>query len=347
MVFVRIQTGTNKKGPVYSEPQKLVFRYKTNVTKTVKDVTWADELEAAVQNKPYTISWKPLNESGVYYQLRVRYNNRFYRWVTKDTSVTVPGEYLNKTGEYTAWVNVYKNGKQPAVNPEVKTFRVKKQGENFALQIKRTIPAAKETNFVNRNMAGIAIFKKTSKLTKSMKFSGKVYVPVKALESEGDSVIIEPVLVFAPTSDHKNVLGNVMPTKTLMLKMADGKIQLKQWDPDTGKESYVGNFGTVKKSGSAYVVTFKNIPLAKKYVDVQHEGSSQKSINTSKKYVVGLMLNLHSTAKKKWSAAVYVDDVKLNAGITQNITFDKMDFEDVDSFAWDGTSVAVKVKALP
>ncbi len=346
-VFVRIQTGKNKNGAVYSEPQKLVFRYKTNLKKTVKDVSWTDELEAAIQNKPYTISWKPVNESGVYYQLRVRYGERFFRWVTKDTSVKVPGEVLSETGEYTVWINVYKNGKLPSANPEVKTFRVKKKGENFALQVKRKIPAANEKNFVNRNMAGIAVYKKTSKLTRNMKFSGKVYVPSKALAAAGDSVIIEPVLIFSQAEDHNHVLGNVMPTKTLILKALEkGKIQLKQRNPDTGKESAVGSLATVKKTGSYYMVTFKNIPLAKKYIDVEAEGEDPKKINTSRKYSVGVMLNLHSTAKKKWSAAVCVDDVKLAAGITQTITFDKMDYKDIGGFAWDGTPVSAEVKPV-
>ena len=346
-VFVRIQTGKDKNGAVYSEPQRLEFRYKMNLKKTVKNVSWAEEMEAAVQNKPYTISWKPLKEKGVYYQLRVKYGERYYRWVTRESSVTIPGEVLSKTGEYTVWINVYKNGKLPSANPEVKTLRVKKEGENFALQVKRTIPAAKENNFVNRNMAGTAVYKKISKLTKSMSVSGKVYVPSKALGAEGDCVIIEPVLEFSQASDHHHVLGNVMSTKTLILNAEGGKVQLKQRNPDTGKESSVGSYGSLKKMGSYYEVTFSNIPLAKKYNDVEVEGEKPKNINTSKKYAVRVTLNLHSTAKKKWSAAVYVDDVKLKAGITQTITFDRMDYTDIGGFAWDGTKVSAAVKALP
>lgn len=221
---------------------------------------------------------------------------------------------------------------------------------NKALRLKRTVPAAAEDNFTNRNLVGCVYLKTKGKLTKSMKFSGTVWIPEKALSSAGDSIIIEPFVSFAKKkSDFKNRdnVSGVFCKKTLLLRAGSKKKgKLVRRDPLTGKETAIGKYGTVRKSGSYYVVTIKNLPLADYLVDVTEQGFVKNKFSTKTNYYLTMEINLHSTAKKAWSGYVYMDNLKVKASKTWKTAFEKKDYDRAEGYAWDGTKVACAVKKV-
>ena len=169
----------------------------------------------------------------------------------------------------------------------------------------------------------------TDKLTKkSMKLSGKIYIPAKAFKKAGDEITISPELSlwkFPPVEENNNA-GVIYSKYDIILQYtADKKIVLYKQTGPNQKRTKAGKYAAVVKEGSWYLVTIKNAPITGDFLD---ENDEPGTINTKKEFILNPGFGIFSTTKKAWKGTILVDDVKLKSATkTQTVTFNKKDYQ--------------------
>lgn len=197
------------------------------------------------------------------------------------------------------------------------------------------------TAYTDNSYGCVSGYKGTSKISKNMKVSGSVYVPVAALKKDGDTVHIDG---FVDVCNKKSgdFIGNIPSSYTIMLRKEGRKITLAKWNNSKNKEEKIGNIATYKKSGNYYVVSLKKVPLTNK---IQTAGQKTISINTKTSYALNQGIVVTGTCSKI-NGYAYVDNLLLSGTSLRKITFNKKDYSFIDGFKPNGISQKVSVTTI-
>ena len=182
---------------------------------------------------------------------------------------------------------------------------------------------------------------------KTMKLSGKICIPAKAFQKANDEIMITPELalsVFPVVREIENA-GIIYAKYDIILKYTKNKkIVIYKEEGRQHKRTKLGtSVAAVKKSGTYYLVTIKNVPLTGDCLD---KDDKPAKIKTNKKFILNAGFGVFSSTAKAWKGTIYLDDIKLKtASMTQTITFNKKDYQGYFATNWaSGTPKAAIVK---
>ncbi len=183
-----------------------------------------------------------------------------------------------------------------------------------------------------------------AKLTKTMKMSFTIYVPVAALKKDWSKFQIDCGL---QVGNDKNWGGYVDSKYNLRLENYFGAIALIKGERAKNyKQSRASNIAKFKKAGNYYVVTVKDMPLSDKliYFDEKTKQDKVKELPTNKTSYITPDFGFGGEGQKMDKSKVFVTDISVTTAKTFTISFNKKD-EYAGVYGWcNRTNKGVKAR---
>ena len=198
---------------------------------------------------------------------------------------------------------------------------------NKAVRVKTTFPANEGDNDDSQHVLFGAVQKTKCKATKKMKLSCTVYIPVSAMKDKDDFFSIDPMVGL---EIGKKYYGTIFGKYRVHLQLKNGKPVLYK-ETDNGLAGKLSaSRGTVKKKKGFYVITLKKLPLCSWAFSWTPE--NRIKINTKKKFNLSTYIRILRHSDRKWTGAVFVDNLKIYASKTLKMTFNKKDYKGVFAY---------------
>lgn len=187
----------------------------------------------------------------------------------------------------------------------------------------------------NNSYAMGAVCKKDITLTKTMKISGRFYIPKKAVNKKDTLISVLPALTCDKKAgqDAFAVVGKY----AISLYNEAGKIKIGVYDANN-KSVKKGKMVSLTKTKEYYIIQVKNFPLDKKT-------SKNGVIPTKGKFTTSVLFATIGIGKK-FKGTFYLDDLALKAKKETKINFDTKDYKKIYAFELMNSEHRVPVKRV-
>ena len=164
--------------------------------------------------------------------------------------------------------------------------------------------------------------KTLTKLTKSSTVSFKMWIPGYLFKKAGDDISISPYLIAVDTKTNKAVYWMNSEYNFCIFYNGTNNMILDVWDNFTGKKIDAKKYASMKKKGSYYILTIKDLPVVRSVYSV----SDKKIIPVSKldlknKYKLVSQIQTIFTMEYKGSANIFLDNLTVQTTAKQNISY--------------------------
>ena len=211
---------------------------------------------------------------------------------------------------------------------------------NKAVRVKTTFPAIKGDSDDSQHVMFGGVQKTKCKATKSMKLSCTLYIPEAAFGKD-TFFSFDPMVGLETT---KKYYGTIFGKYRVHLQSENGKMVFRKETDDGLGAKLSAKTASIKKKNGFYVIALKNLPLCSWAFDWTPD--KKIKINTSKNFKLLTYIRVFRHSGKKWSGAVYADNLTLRAGKTLKMTFDKKDYSSVFAYKFVEEKVTASVAVV-
>ena len=211
---------------------------------------------------------------------------------------------------------------------------------NKAVRVKTTFPSRK-TAHDNEHLLFGATQKTKCKATKNMKLSCTLYIPETAMAGKDTFLSIDPMVGLEIGEKY---YGTIFGKYRVHMGQENGKMVFRKETDDGLGAKLSGKTASVKKKNGFYVITLKKLPLCSWAFEWAPE--NRVKINTTKNFKLDTYVRICRSSDKKWTGAVYVDNLTIYAGKTLKMTFDKKDYSSVFSYKFVEEKVTASVAVV-
>lgn len=164
--------------------------------------------------------------------------------------------------------------------------------------------------------------KTQTKLTKTSTVSFKMWIPSYLFKKAGDDISISPYLIAINTKTNKAVYWMSSEYNFCIFYNGTKNMVLDVWDNTTGKKIDAKKYASLKKQGSYYILTVKDLPVVRSIYSVSKKQNIPVSkLDLKNKYKLVSQIQTKFTMEYKGSGYIFLDNLTVQTTAKQNVSY--------------------------